>query len=184
MRYSFVNRLLCLSIIQDLLLPYFAQFVFARLMNCCCFADEKGFVNRQQLTLASSVTSRDLISLSPVREDAGKLSLSPDADKLATLKTSPSQLDAKGRQTLAKQSSSEWRALLDDMAAEEISTTTTAYRAMYTFEARSGDEVSVRVGDVVTVLQFGDAEGNSEWWRVRTHAGNVGYLPANFLQAV
>ncbi|XP_031562660.1 dynamin-binding protein-like [Actinia tenebrosa] len=54
------------------------------------------------------------------------------------------------------------------------------YYAQFEFEATSSAELSLDVGQIVSVLQQHDLEGNSEWWLVETE-GKKGYVAANFL---
>jgi hypothetical protein len=50
----------------------------------------------------------------------------------------------------------------------------------YAFIAEAPTELSVNKGDVVRVLQYHDAFGHSEWWKVE-HNGKIGFVPSSFL---
>ncbi|XP_013387330.1 dynamin-binding protein [Lingula anatina] len=54
------------------------------------------------------------------------------------------------------------------------------YYAQYQFEARNSNEISLREGQPVTVLQKYDEQGNPDWWMVDID-GVQGYAPANYL---
>ena len=50
----------------------------------------------------------------------------------------------------------------------------------YDFNAEAPTELSVNKDDVVRVIQYHDAFGHSEWWKVE-HNGNTGFVPSSFL---
>lgn len=61
-------------------------------------------------------------------------------------------------------------------------------RVLYDFTPQAGNAVQgvdmeVRKGDLVAVLSKSDPIGNpSEWWRCRARNGQMGYLPATYLE--
>lgn len=50
----------------------------------------------------------------------------------------------------------------------------------YAFNAEAPTELSVNKDDIVRVLQYHDAFGHSEWWKVE-HNGKIGFVPSSFL---
>ncbi|KAG8454131.1 hypothetical protein GDO86_000682 [Hymenochirus boettgeri] len=54
------------------------------------------------------------------------------------------------------------------------------FYAVYAFEARSQQELSLQENQKIRVLQFSDLSGNKEWWLAEAH-GQKGYVPANYL---
>ncbi|XP_019615513.1 PREDICTED: dynamin-binding protein-like isoform X1 [Branchiostoma belcheri] len=68
----------------------------------------------------------------------------------------------------------------DGSAGPETEETTYQYYAEYGFSARAETELTIHEGQVVTVLQPYDLQGNPEWWLVQ-HEGGQGYVPANYL---
>ncbi|CAH2300833.1 rho guanine nucleotide exchange factor 38 [Pelobates cultripes] len=54
------------------------------------------------------------------------------------------------------------------------------FYAVYAFEARSQQELSLEEHQRVRILQFCDLSGNREWWLGEAH-GQKGYVPANYL---
>ncbi|KAM4706634.1 rho guanine nucleotide exchange factor 38 [Discoglossus pictus] len=54
------------------------------------------------------------------------------------------------------------------------------FYAVYAFEARSEQELSLQEHQKVRILQFCDLSGNKEWWFGEAH-GQKGYVPANYL---
>ena len=54
------------------------------------------------------------------------------------------------------------------------------YVVKYTFSAEAPTELSVNKNDIVRVLQFHDAFGHNEWWKVE-HNGKIGFVPSSFL---
>lgn len=55
-------------------------------------------------------------------------------------------------------------------------------KVMFKYDADNPDEVSVKEGDVVEVLQFEDETGQEGWWSVRTKDNVVGLVPDNFVE--
>jgi len=49
-------------------------------------------------------------------------------------------------------------------------------RAMYDFDARNEHELTVRMDDLLDVV-----DDSSNWWRVKNREGNVGYVPADLM---
>ncbi|KAM9329912.1 rho guanine nucleotide exchange factor 38 [Gastrophryne carolinensis] len=54
------------------------------------------------------------------------------------------------------------------------------FYAVYAFEARSKQELTLEEHQRVRILQFCDMSGNKEWWLGEAH-GQKGYVPANYL---
>uniref|UniRef100_A0A8C5LPT3 Rho guanine nucleotide exchange factor 38 n=1 Tax=Leptobrachium leishanense TaxID=445787 RepID=A0A8C5LPT3_9ANUR len=54
------------------------------------------------------------------------------------------------------------------------------FYAVYSFEARTQQELSLEEHQRVRILQFCDLSGNKEWWLGEAH-GQKGYVPANYL---
>ncbi|XP_028668744.1 rho guanine nucleotide exchange factor 37 [Erpetoichthys calabaricus] len=55
--------------------------------------------------------------------------------------------------------------------------------AAYDFSARSNHEVSLRAGELVTILEHHDKQGNPQWTLVEVQ-GQKGYVPSNYLMVV
>lgn len=51
--------------------------------------------------------------------------------------------------------------------------------AMYDFDADGEDELSVKEGEKLTVI---DKEGSDEWWKCRNASGHEGVVPASYLE--
>uniref|UniRef100_A0A8C3XUD3 Rho guanine nucleotide exchange factor 38 n=1 Tax=Chelydra serpentina TaxID=8475 RepID=A0A8C3XUD3_CHESE len=54
------------------------------------------------------------------------------------------------------------------------------FYAVYAFQARSHQELSLQEYQRVRILQFSDLSGNKEWWLAEVK-GQKGYVPANYL---
>ncbi|XP_032650142.1 rho guanine nucleotide exchange factor 38 [Chelonoidis abingdonii] len=54
------------------------------------------------------------------------------------------------------------------------------FYAVYAFQARSHQELSLQEYQRVRILQFSDLSGNKEWWLAEAK-GQQGYVPANYL---
>ncbi|XP_078470480.1 dynamin-binding protein isoform X1 [Lampetra planeri] len=54
------------------------------------------------------------------------------------------------------------------------------YYAVYAFEARGAEEMSLRTRQRVRIVQFRDASGNQDWWLVESE-GRQGYVPATYI---
>nr|DBA28857.1 TPA: hypothetical protein GDO54_009148 [Pyxicephalus adspersus] len=54
------------------------------------------------------------------------------------------------------------------------------FYAVYAFEARSKQELTLEEHQRVRILKFNDMSGNKEWWLGEAH-GQRGYVPANYL---
>ncbi|KAM8940181.1 rho guanine nucleotide exchange factor 38 isoform 2-T2 [Pelodytes ibericus] len=54
------------------------------------------------------------------------------------------------------------------------------FYAVYAFEARNQQELSLEEHQRVRILKFSDLSGNKEWWLGEAH-GQKGYVPANYL---
>ncbi|XP_078587056.1 dynamin-binding protein-like isoform X1 [Branchiostoma floridae x Branchiostoma japonicum] len=65
-------------------------------------------------------------------------------------------------------------------AGADTEETTYQYYAEYGFSARAETELTIHEGQVVTVLQPYDLQGNPEWWLVQ-HEEGQGYVPSNYL---
>ncbi|XP_063290760.1 dynamin-binding protein isoform X2 [Pelobates fuscus] len=55
------------------------------------------------------------------------------------------------------------------------------YYAVYTFEARSPNELSVSANQKLKILEFRDMNGNSEWWLAEA-GGKRGYVPSSYIR--
>ena len=53
---------------------------------------------------------------------------------------------------------------------------------MFPYDAENPDEVSIREGDIVEVLQFDDETGQAGWWMVKCVNGKQGLVPDNFVE--
>ncbi|KFO79208.1 Dynamin-binding protein, partial [Cuculus canorus] len=54
------------------------------------------------------------------------------------------------------------------------------FYAVYAFQARNDQELSLQEYQKVTILRFSDLSGNKEWWLAEAQ-GQKGYVPSNFL---
>lgn len=54
------------------------------------------------------------------------------------------------------------------------------FYAVYAFQARSDQELSLQEYQKVRILRFSDLSGNKEWWLAEAK-GQKGYVPSNFL---
>ncbi|XP_075699210.1 dynamin-binding protein isoform X2 [Rhinoderma darwinii] len=55
------------------------------------------------------------------------------------------------------------------------------YYAVYSFKARSPNELSVTVNQRLKILEFRDLNGNGEWWLAEVE-GRQGYVPSNYIR--
>ncbi|XP_074089271.1 dynamin-binding protein isoform X3 [Macrotis lagotis] len=55
------------------------------------------------------------------------------------------------------------------------------YFAVYTFKARSPNELSVLANQRLRILEFKDVTGNQEWWLAELN-GKRGYVPSNYIR--
>ncbi|XP_053306511.1 dynamin-binding protein isoform X3 [Spea bombifrons] len=55
------------------------------------------------------------------------------------------------------------------------------YYAVYTFEARSQNELSVSANQKLKILEFRDMNGNNEWWLAEVE-GRRGYVPSSYIR--
>ncbi|XP_063818324.1 dynamin-binding protein isoform X1 [Pseudophryne corroboree] len=55
------------------------------------------------------------------------------------------------------------------------------YFAVYTFKARSPNELSVTANQRLKILEFRDMNGNNEWWLAEVE-GRQGYVPSNYIR--
>lgn len=53
-------------------------------------------------------------------------------------------------------------------------------RALYSFQAESSNELTLRPNDLIAILSKDDAD----WWQGRLRNGNVGYFPANHVEII
>nr|CAB3239231.1 dynamin-binding protein-like [Phallusia mammillata] len=70
--------------------------------------------------------------------------------------------------------------MLDDLEYGEISHKQ-YYRVEYDFTARSTLELSVKSGEILTLIVSRDLEGNEEWWLMSNSSGHQGYVPSNYM---
>lgn len=54
------------------------------------------------------------------------------------------------------------------------------FYAVYAFQARNDQELSLQEYQKVRILQFSDLSGNKEWWLAEAK-GQKGYVPSNYL---
>jgi len=69
----------------------------------------------------------------------------------------------------------------DEAAKVSIDVNDEEYVVLFNFEAFNTGELSVKAGDIVTVLRKSDHQGNSDWWLVKDFTSK-GYIPSNYLQ--
>ncbi|KAM4636492.1 dynamin-binding protein isoform 2-T2 [Discoglossus pictus] len=55
------------------------------------------------------------------------------------------------------------------------------YYAVYTFKARSTNELTVTTNQRLKILEFKDMNGNPEWWLAEVE-GRRGYVPSNYIR--
>ncbi|XP_018080789.1 dynamin-binding protein isoform X4 [Xenopus laevis] len=55
------------------------------------------------------------------------------------------------------------------------------FYAVYTFKARSPNELSVSANQRLNILEFRDMNGNGEWWLAEVE-GRQGYVPCNYIR--
>lgn len=55
------------------------------------------------------------------------------------------------------------------------------YYAIYSFNARCANELSISANQQLRILQFQDMNGNSEWWLAEAN-GRRGYVPSNYIR--
>ena len=54
--------------------------------------------------------------------------------------------------------------------------------AAYDFQNEAQGTLKIRKGQALKLLNRQDQEGNSQWWLVEDRDGNVGYVPADYLE--
>lgn len=54
------------------------------------------------------------------------------------------------------------------------------FYAVYAFQARCDQELTLQEYQHVQILQFSDLGGNKDWWLAESN-GQRGYVPANYL---
>lgn len=57
---------------------------------------------------------------------------------------------------------------------------TQVYFAVYTFNARNPNELSVSASQRLKILEFKDVMGNTEWWLAEVN-GKKGYVPSSYI---
>uniref|UniRef100_A0AAQ4R1S5 Dynamin-binding protein n=1 Tax=Gasterosteus aculeatus aculeatus TaxID=481459 RepID=A0AAQ4R1S5_GASAC len=55
------------------------------------------------------------------------------------------------------------------------------FYALYSFDARCANELSISANQRLRILEFKDMNGNSEWW-LGEAAGRRGYVPSNYIR--
>lgn len=55
------------------------------------------------------------------------------------------------------------------------------YYALYSFNARCANELSIAANQRLRILEFQDMNGNSEWWLGEAE-GRRGYVPSNYIR--
>lgn len=56
------------------------------------------------------------------------------------------------------------------------------YYALYSFNARCDNEMSIAANERLRILEFQDLNGNSEWWLGEADGGRRGYVPSNYIR--
>ncbi|KAL2304907.1 hypothetical protein Nmel_006862 [Mimus melanotis] len=69
---------------------------------------------------------------------------------------------------------------LQAMDDQHVSMIHTIFYAVYAFQARSDQELSLQEYQRVRILRFSDLSGNKEWWLAEAK-GQKGYVPSNYL---
>lgn len=59
-------------------------------------------------------------------------------------------------------------------------------KSLYNFVPENNKiEIELKTGDLVAIISKVDPMGNpSQWWKVRTRDGKVGYAPSNYLELI
>lgn len=55
------------------------------------------------------------------------------------------------------------------------------YYALYSFEARCANELSISANQRLRILEFQDMNGNGDWW-LGEAGGRRGYVPSNYIR--
>uniref|UniRef100_A0A1A8NH82 Dynamin-binding protein n=1 Tax=Nothobranchius rachovii TaxID=451742 RepID=A0A1A8NH82_9TELE len=56
------------------------------------------------------------------------------------------------------------------------------YYALYSFNARCANELSITANQRLRIIEFKDLNGNSEWWLGEADGGKRGYVPSNYIR--
>ncbi|XP_038136490.1 dynamin-binding protein isoform X2 [Cyprinodon tularosa] len=56
------------------------------------------------------------------------------------------------------------------------------YYALYSFNARCANEMSISANERLRILEFQDMNGNSEWWLGEADGGRRGYVPSKYIR--
>nr|XP_015818604.2 dynamin-binding protein isoform X3 [Nothobranchius furzeri] len=56
------------------------------------------------------------------------------------------------------------------------------YYALYSFNARCANELSITANQRLRIIEFKDMNGNSEWWLGEADGGKRGYVPSNYIR--
>ncbi|XP_027884820.1 dynamin-binding protein isoform X3 [Xiphophorus couchianus] len=56
------------------------------------------------------------------------------------------------------------------------------YYALYSFNARCANEMSISANERLRILEFQDLNGNGEWWLGEADGGRRGYVPSNYIR--
>ncbi|XP_017292891.1 dynamin-binding protein isoform X2 [Kryptolebias marmoratus] len=56
------------------------------------------------------------------------------------------------------------------------------YYALYSFEARCANEMSITANERLRILEFQDMNGNTEWWLGEADGGRRGYVPSSYIR--
>ena len=57
-------------------------------------------------------------------------------------------------------------------------------KVIFLYDAENPDEISVKEGDIVEVLQFEDETEQEGWWMVKCANGRQGLVPDNFVELI
>jgi len=55
-------------------------------------------------------------------------------------------------------------------------------KAMYDFHPQNPNELGVKKGELVLILESGEPGSQSPWWKGRVQNGNVGWVPSSYLE--
>ena len=55
------------------------------------------------------------------------------------------------------------------------------YYALYSFNARCANELSISANQRLRILEFQDMNGNGDWW-LGEAGGRRGYVPSNYIR--
>uniref|UniRef100_A0AAQ5YJK0 Dynamin-binding protein n=1 Tax=Amphiprion ocellaris TaxID=80972 RepID=A0AAQ5YJK0_AMPOC len=71
--------------------------------------------------------------------------------------------------------------LESELDGHQVRFSSTIYYALYSFNARCANELSISANQQLRILEFQDMNGNSEWW-LGEAGGRRGYVPSNYIR--